>query len=271
MPAAAPGDPGIDFVYVPGRFRLRENADSILEELVIYGDGSSSVLDGQGRYYFFSVQMGITAYLQDLVFSNGFGPPFVGAILVEQNARLYLKNTRVTNCVGGAGIVTQAGAIASIDRDSRVCSDAGDDDDFPDDRFDIPTVVRPDRPGGRSSDQGRAKAKVKKKAYTCETLPDDIIVNPIAGTRSGIQCQVIDAAGVGRQDIINMGIIAAVDIWGWVEPGVEVCLPGQGALLFLDAAFSPRRASWLPSYRSGNTTCISLTTAGSLVLLPELV
>ena len=61
-----------------------------------------------------------------------------------------------------------------------------------------------------------------------------------------------------------------MDIWSYVEPGVEVCLPGLGELLFLDAAFAPRTASWAASYQEGNTTCVRIASAGSLVLLSSI-
>ena len=108
---------------------------------------------------------------------------------------------------------------------------------------------------------------MKRLVYTCEHLPPTIVVKAAAGTRSGIQCQALDAAGVGIQALIDMGVIAAVDVWGYVEPGVEVCLRGRGQLFFLDAAFAPRQLTAVHSYPQGDMTCASFHRAGSLVLV----
>ena len=75
------------------------------------------------------------------------------------------------------------------------------------------------------------------------------------------------AGGVGIQAVIDMGIVAAVDVWGYVAPGVEVCLRGTGSLLFLDAAFAPRPYASIPAQRQGELTCAAFNRAGSLVLV----
>ena len=87
------------------------------------------------------------------------------------------------------------------------------------------------------------------------------------GLRSGVQFQRVGAAGVGIDSVIAMGILDAVDVWGWVEQGVEVCFPQRGDLLFLDAATAPRTVLPIASYDRNGQNCVALYRAGTVVLL----
>jgi len=101
---------------------------------------------------------------------------------------------------------------------------------------------------------------------TCSTLTD-VIVRAAQGLDQGVQCQDIDAGGVGNPAVLNAGFIDAVDVWGFLGPGVEICFPQIGALMFLDAAYSPRALSTLQSYAQGGATCTLLHRAGTVVLV----
>lgn len=101
---------------------------------------------------------------------------------------------------------------------------------------------------------------------TCAALPE-VIVRPAWGFDSGIQCQDIDAAGIGNQTVYDTGYIDAVDVWGNLGGGAEVCFPQYGAIMFLDAATAPRSLSTIESYRSGGLTCAYLYRAGTVVLV----
>jgi len=104
---------------------------------------------------------------------------------------------------------------------------------------------------------------------TCETLPGaTAAVSAEMGLHSGVQCQQVDAGGIGIQSVIEAGFIDAVDVWGYVEQGVEICFPQAGAITFLDAATMPRSVMPLPSHRVGNMTCVSLDRPGTVVLVP---
>ncbi len=90
------------------------------------------------------------------------------------------------------------------------------------------------------------------------------------GLRSGVQFRRLGAAGVGNQSVIDMGFLDAIDVWGYVEQGVEVCFPpdrGYGGLMFLDAATSPRTVSSLASVLRDGYTCASINRPGTLVLV----
>ena len=87
------------------------------------------------------------------------------------------------------------------------------------------------------------------------------------GLRSGVQFQRVDESGVGISSVIAMGIRDAIDVWGYVEQGVEVCFPQRGNLLFLDAATAPRTVSSIAAYDKDGYTCAALNRAGTVVLL----
>ena len=108
-------------------------------------------------------------------------------------------------------------------------------------------------------------------AVTCPALSQatGIVIQATYGAGSGVQCQRIGGGGIGIQSIIDAGFIDAVDIWGYVEQGVEVCFPQAGHLLFLDARAMPRAIAPLESTVVNGMTCAAITTPGSIVLMPS--
>ena len=244
------GDPGHDHIYIHGIVEIRESPVTITEDVAIVGDRDISTLDGRGRFSFIHVGPGVNVQLQDFSMSNGYGTRETGQLRVESGGRVHLNTTKITNCHGVKEIVAPDDATVSIGYASSVCG-----------------KMKPFIPPPGSKDAPASDRRAKPVEYTCEHLPDNIIVRPVAGTRSGIQCQVIHEAGVGQRAVIDKGIIAAVDIWAWVDPGVEVCLRGQGNLIFLDAADAPRSVSPIPAYTELDMTCATFNRPGSLVLV----
>ena len=107
-------------------------------------------------------------------------------------------------------------------------------------------------------------------AVTCPALSQfGIAVHATYGLASGVQCQRLDGGGIGIQSIVEAGFIDAVDIWGYVEQGVEVCFPQIGRVVFLDARTMPRAIVPLESTVVNGQTCVSINSPGSLVLLPN--
>ena len=107
-------------------------------------------------------------------------------------------------------------------------------------------------------------------AATCVGLRETtgIAVNATFGLASGVQCQQLDGGGIGIQALAD-NYIAAVDIWGYVDQGVEVCFPqATGRIFFLDARMIPRSVVPMQSYVADNMLCASTETPGSIVLLP---
>lgn len=101
---------------------------------------------------------------------------------------------------------------------------------------------------------------------TLNRLPAGIVVSNWV---DGAQGRRVGPAGVGRADLIEQGILDAVDVWGYVTPGVEVCFAQQGRIVFLDAAYAPRRLSDLPATSHAGQTCTTIDRAGTVVLLGD--
>ncbi len=118
--------------------------------------------------------------------------------------------------------------------------------------------------GGNDSGTSGSEAKVPSIS-TCLTLPASIIVSQIS---DGVQCRILDAAGIGILEVIQAGFIDAVDVWGYLGGGVEVCFKNSGSLVFLDAATSPRNVLSLAGYSKAGMTCTLVERPGSVVLVP---
>ena len=87
------------------------------------------------------------------------------------------------------------------------------------------------------------------------------------GMESGIVFQRRREDGVGNAKVIDMGFLDAVDVWGNIGSGYEVCFPQIGRIVFLDAATAPR-ALLHPVFRHEDSqTCATMTKAGTLVLV----
>ena len=91
-------------------------------------------------------------------------------------------------------------------------------------------------------------------------------LSAVFGLCSGVQFQRVDQSGVGIQSVIDLGIVDAIDVWGYVEQGVEVCFTQSGYVVFLDAATSPRTVTTINSYLRDGYTCVMLHTAGTVVI-----
>ena len=89
------------------------------------------------------------------------------------------------------------------------------------------------------------------------------------GLDSGVHFRQLDGAGIGIQSIIDAGYLAALDVYGYVEQGVEVCFPQIGRVIFLDARTMPRAIVPLEATIRNGMTCVSISSPGSLVLMPN--
>ena len=90
------------------------------------------------------------------------------------------------------------------------------------------------------------------------------------GLDSGVQFQRLSESGIGIQSVMNMGFIDAIDVWGYVEQGVEVCFPQSGSIAFVDASTSPRTVAAINWYVDGAYTCAYLEKPGTVVLVQSL-
>lgn len=99
---------------------------------------------------------------------------------------------------------------------------------------------------------------------TCPDMPESIVV---IGYVASTQCQQVSMAGIGRMDLINLGIANTVDIWGNVPSSVDICFQQSGYLVFLDAAYAPRMLKPLLSFERDDMTCGRIDRAGTVILL----
>jgi hypothetical protein len=79
-------------------------------------------------------------------------------------------------------------------------------------------------------------------------------------------------AQIGSQDVLNRGVIQAVDVFradgGQPLSGIaQVCLLGTGSLIFLDATQSPRVPAQLDSMMMDGYTCAFIANTGTAVLV----
>ncbi len=134
----------------------------------------------------------------------------------------------------------------------------------------LPTPIRrpvPIQPssGGGSSSKSSAEPLPTPQIQTLNQLPPGIQVNNWV---DGAQGQQVDAVGVGRADVIpHDEILDALDVWGYVTPGLEVCFERHGRLLFVDSVYPPIDPYPLPAYQRAGMTCATINTAGTVVLL----
>ncbi len=157
------------------------------------------------------------------------------------------------------GAITNGGVDGTVnDRNTGACPAEG--------------FVFPQLPKKKSKETAtpRPSATTRPLATTCIDLNQatGIAVRATYGLASGVQCQRLDGGGIGVQAIVDGGFIDAVDIWGYVEQGVEVCFPQAGELLFLDARTMPRAIAPLASTVVNGMTCGAIETPGSIVLMP---
>ena len=139
-----------------------------------------------------------------------------------------------------------------------------------------PTPTPTPRPAKRRSKDpppGRTPTPTPRPAYAASyvALQTDtgMTFEATYGLESGVHFRQLDGAGIGVPSIIDAGYLAALDVYGYVEQGVEVCFPQIGRVVFLDARTMPRAITALDAnYRDG-MTCVWLNSPGSLVLLPS--
>jgi uncharacterized protein YgiM (DUF1202 family) len=89
--------------------------------------------------------------------------------------------------------------------------------------------------------------------------------------------RILTSAGeIGNQQILDLGVVQAIDVVGLLPNGVSVvtfaspvriCLRGAGDVLFLNAASAQRSIERVPTAAENGYQCASLTSAGTLVMV----
>ncbi len=278
------------------------NAQLTLNDIAISGSGVAGEI-------VFRVQQGATLIAENVIFSGNVGTPLrVGdADTTAELTNVQFLNNAIVNTAGEAasallvhgsattsatitgatfsgnsgtpqvirvnvGSVTLTGCI----RASGNTNADGDPAEFATGRSGTTIIGGPGgcpRPQKKKKDDPTPAPTATERPPTPATCmglhaATGIVVNAAFGLNSGIQCQQLDGGGIGIQ-ALAANYIAAVDIWGYVDQGVEVCFPGVGRIIFLDASTMPRAMALLPTHGAENgITCASIESPGSLVLLP---
>ena len=100
----------------------------------------------------------------------------------------------------------------------------------------------------------------------CESLTNNIVVADAPNTT---HCRIVDATGVGNATLVEYGFIYAVDIFGYLSHTVDACFKhDSGAVILLDAAYSPRIIVPQRTRTVGTMRCATIDRPGTAVLMP---
>ena len=101
--------------------------------------------------------------------------------------------------------------------------------------------------------------------YTCQQLFDSMVVR---STSRIVDCRPLDITLIDKHPALASGMIAAVEMLGYVEEGVEICFRSVGDLVFLDAMTDPPTPKPLTSYVNPiGMTCGEVENVGTVVLV----
>ena len=222
------------------------------------------------------------AYLENAQFLNNRGASAGKVILLSTNGALlsitngiFQGNTGFEYLIDASGTVQLQGCITRADG-------LGDDPDSiitdtsagpcPEAGFSYWLSLTP-QPKRKKEDPVPTLTPTPRPAYGASYVAlqtaTGMTFEAAYGLDSGVHFRQLDGAGIGIQSIIDAGYLAALDVYGYVEQGVEVCFPQIGRVLFLDARTMPRAITPLESTVRNGMTCVSINSPGSLVLMPN--
>ena len=105
---------------------------------------------------------------------------------------------------------------------------------------------------------------VREPSDSCYELPERVAV---FGHVYGTECRMLRENGIGIWEVLDRGFLDAVDVWSYVNGGIEVCFRETGWLVFLDAAYAPRMVVELETFERDGMTCGAIDGAGTVVLV----
>ena len=101
--------------------------------------------------------------------------------------------------------------------------------------------------------------------FVCQSLYADTVIR---STSLVVSCRAVDIGFIDKHPALASGMIAAVDLLGYVESGVEVCFRNIGDLVFLDGATEPPTPRQMGSYNNSvGMTCGETDRVGTVVLI----
>ena len=230
--------------------------------------------DTQGRGSAVTVGPEAAVTLTNVVFRGNQNADAHTSVTASVRSRLFPALVTLRECVTFEGNLKADGTPANLfDAYNR------EPDDNPLNPQPYDTLIRTGRCG-----DGGGKSKKKEAApptaiptarpaygasYVALQTATGMTFEATYGLDSGVHFRQLDGAGIGVQSIIDAGYLAALDVYGYVEQGVEVCFPQLGRVIFLDARTMPRAIVPLESTVRNGMTCVSISSPGSLVLLPN--
>ena len=236
------GDDAQDTIVLTRDAQPRRGIPAITSKIVFEGRGHSISLDND--YIAFEIR---SAELTLKNLDVNYRTRRRNRVIEVWNGRLTIADSRIRECE--IGIHAHNSAVTIRGR-TAIC-------DLPANRIITGSYT------------GSVDITAPPQPNTCAALPGGTAaVSATRGLDSGVQCQQVDGGGIGIPAVIEAGFIDAVDVWGYVEQGVEICFPQLGSITFLDAATIPRSMTTLPAQRVGDMTCVSLDRPGTVVLIP---
>ena len=119
-----------------------------------------------------------------------------------------------------------------------------------------------------SSDGAPGYGSYRRREIHTSKLPlGSVKVTAELGLNSGIIFERFDHYAVGVQSVADRGILDVVNVWGQASQNYEVCFPQSGAIVFVDAATSPRKVIDLETFARDGYTCAAMNRAGQVVLV----
>lgn len=110
-------------------------------------------------------------------------------------------------------------------------------------------------------------ARYTQPPATCRDLPETVVVT---GYAENTFCQMVDDGAIaGQPDLQARGFINAVDVWNYVNGGLEVCFTYHGWMVFLDAAYAPRMVMELEHTHRDGLSCGIIDRPGTVIMLAE--
>jgi len=241
----------IDTIILQENLELEEELPDITSRIIL--DGNGHTLRIHKRHTAFIIKWG-NLTIKDLTVKFRAGNRS-GPTIEIRNGSLTIVDSQFLNCTGKFDVEDSLGVVRG---DSEICN------------YTAETVAS--WFDGPASPPVLAPAEVPVQpavAFTCETLGGNApTVSARYGLQSGVQCKRVDAAGIGNQSVLDAGYIDAIDIYGYVEQGVELCFPRLGSIVFLDAATAPRTQTPVEFFARDGWTCASLNRPGTVVLVP---
>ncbi len=234
--------------------------------------------DTEPRGSVVTVRVGGQMDLADVVFRGNRNADTLTDVTISLRSRSKSALLTLRDCVTFEGNVQADGTTPANDYGKY----NAEPDDNPLNPQPFDDLIRTGRcGGGGGGDGGKKKAAAPDPTATGTPRPaygasyvalqtaTGMTFEATYGLDSGVHFRQLDGAGIGIQSIIDAGYLAALDVYGYVEQGVEVCFPQLGRVIFLDARTMPRAIVPLESTVRNGMTCVSISSPGSLVLLPN--